>query len=102
MHSVSSDELISFTVIRFRHSVQQLRNMLDKLSNSQTWSIKIEFLITVRDVDRAITVPRRKPEGDHDSNPQSQAGHARIFKFRGPVPPERPVQTKSSQSIVFW
>ena len=63
---------------------------------------KILLSITVRNVDRAITVPRRKPEGDHDSNPQSQAGHARIFKFRGPVPTQRPVQTKSSQSIVFW
>ena len=59
------------------------------------------FIFSVWNAHGAIAVSRHKSQGDHDSNPQSQARNAWISKFRGSVTSKRLIQTKSSQSTVL-
>ena len=59
------------------------------------------FIFSVWNAHWAIAVSRHKSQGDHDSNPQSQARNAWISKFRGSVTSKRLIQTKSSQSTVL-
>ena len=54
------------------------------------------MLITVRNANGSIAIPRREPKGDYEPNTKSKIGNARVPESRRSILAEGTFQKKSS------